>query len=155
MADLLSLQQITELKEAFSAFDVDCDGCITVNDLEQVFSSIGHKVGKKKLQSILCAADLDSNGVIDFPEFLTLVATKLNDPEEKELEMRRAFRMYDLGNTGYITAPNLRFVMGHLGCFLTAEQAFEMISEADADGDGKLSFDDFRRVMTEGWGATP
>ncbi|CAG9583911.1 putative calmodulin [Leishmania major strain Friedlin] len=155
MADLLSLQQITELKEAFSAFDADCDGSITVDDLEQVFSSIGHKVSRKKLQSILCEADLDSNGVIDFPEFLTLVATKLNDPEEKELEMRRAFRMYDLGNTGFITVPNLRFVMGRLGCFLTTEQAFDMISEADADGDGKLSFDDFRRVMTEGWGATP
>ncbi|KAG5490259.1 hypothetical protein JKF63_00378 [Porcisia hertigi] len=154
MADLLSLQQITELKEAFAAFDTDCDGSITVEDLEKVFSSIGYKVSKKKLQSILAEADLDSNGVIDFPEFLTLVAAKLNDPEEKELEMRRAFRIYDLGNTGFITAANLRFVMGRLGCVLTAEQAFEMISEADTDGDGKLSFDDFCRVMTEGWGAT-
>ncbi|CAJ1015161.1 EF-hand domain/EF-hand domain pair/EF hand, putative [Leishmania lindenbergi] len=154
MADLLSLRQITELKETFSIFDIDCDGSITIDDLEQAFSSIGHKLSKKKLQSILREADLDSNGVIDFPEFLTLVATKLNDPEEKELEMRRAFRMYDLGNTGFISVSNLRFVMGRLGCSLTAEQAFDMISEEDTDGDGKLSFDDFRRVMTEGWGAT-
>ncbi|KAG5464949.1 hypothetical protein LSCM4_00397 [Leishmania orientalis] len=155
MADLLSLQQITELKEAFSAFDVDCDGNITIDDLEQAFISIGHRVSRKKLKSILDEADLDSNGMIDFPEFLALVAAKLNDAEEKELEMRRAFRMYDLGNTGSITAPNLRFVMERLGCSLTAEQAFDMISEADTDGDGKLSFDDFRRVMAEGWGATP
>lgn len=154
MADLLTLQQITELKEAFSAFDKDCDGNITIDDLEQAFSSIGHKISRKKLQTILGEADLDSNGVIDFPEFLTLVATKLNDPEEKELELRRAFRMYDLGNTGYITVPNLKLVMGRLGCPLTSEQAFDMISEADADGDGKLSFDDFRRIMTEGWEST-
>lgn len=153
MADLLSLQQITELKEAFSIFDKDCDGSITVDDLESAFSSIGQKVSKVRLQSILAEADLDSNGVIDFPEFLTLVATKLNDPQEKELEMRRAFRMYDLGNTGYITATNLKFVMSRLGCPLTTEQAFDMISEADTDGDGKLSFDDFQRVMAEGWGA--
>ncbi|KAG5464215.1 hypothetical protein LSCM1_00395 [Leishmania martiniquensis] len=155
MADLLSLQQITELKEVFSAFDKDCDGSITIDDLEQAFTSIGHRVPRKKLQSILDGADLDSNGTIDFPEFLTLVAAKLNDAEEKELEMRRAFRTYDLGNTGFITAPNLRFVMGRLGCPLTAQQAFEMINEADADGDGKLSFDDFRRVMADEWSAAP
>lgn len=149
MADLLSLQQITELKEAFSVFDRDCDGSITVEDLGEIFSAIGHHVAPKKLKEILAEADLDSNGVIDFPEFLTLVATKLNDPEEKELELRRAFRLYDLGNTGFITATNLKHVMGRLGCPLTTEQAFEMISEADTDGDGKLSFEDFKRVMSQ------
>lgn len=151
MADLLSLQQITELKEAFSVFDKDGDGSITVEDLGEVFSQIGQQVSAKKLQAILDEADLDSNGVIDFPEFLTLVATNLHDPEVKEMESRRAFRLYDLGNTGFITASNLKHVMGRLGCPLTAEQAFEMICEADTDGDGKLSFEDFMRVTSEGW----
>lgn len=151
MADLLSLQQITELKEAFALFDRDGDGSITVEDLGQIFGSIGQNVSQGKLQKILAEADLDSNGVIDFPEFLTLVATKIYDPAEKEMELRRAFRLYDLGNTGYITATNLRYVMGRLGCPLTPEQAFEMINEADADGDGKLSFEDFMRVTTDSW----
>ncbi|KEG11668.1 calmodulin [Trypanosoma grayi] len=151
MADLLTLQQITELKEAFAVFDKDCDGSITVEDLGEVFTAIGQKVSREKLQSMMAEADLDANGVIDFPEFLTLVATKVNDPEEKELELRRAFSIYDLGNAGYINVTDLRFVMGRLGCPLSAEQAFEMINEADIDGDGRLSFEEFRRVMIEGW----
>lgn len=150
MADLLTLQQITELKEAFSVFDKDSDGRITVEDLGQVFSHIGQNISQEKLEAILAEADLDANGCIDFPEFLTLVATKQNDPEEKELELRRAFRLYDLGNTGYITYINLRLVMGRLGCPLTIEQAFEMINEVDSDGDGKINFEDFKRIMQEG-----
>lgn len=153
MADLLSLQQITELKEAFSVFDKDGDGSITMQGLGEVFSAIGQRVSHKKLQAIMAEADLDSNGIIDFPEFLTLVATKLHDPEVKEMELRRAFCLYDLGNTGFITASNLKFVMAKLGCPLTTEQAFEMICEADTDGDGKIGFEDFMRVTSEGWGA--
>lgn len=151
MADLLTLQQITEFKEAFAVFDKDGDGSITADDVAEVFLAIGHNVSQKKLQLMMEEADLDANGVIDFPEFLTLVATKLNDPEEKELELRRAFSIYDLGNTGFITATDLKLVMGRLGCPLSAEQAFEMINEADVDGDGRLSFDEFRRVMIDGW----
>lgn len=150
MADLLTLQQITELKEAFSVFDKDSDGRITVDDLGQVFNHIGQNVSHEKLEAILSEADLDANGCIDFPEFLTLVAAKQNDPDEKELELRRAFRLYDLGNTGYITYINLRLVMGRLGCPLTTEQAFEMINEVDSDGDGKINFEDFKRIMQEG-----
>ncbi|EPY33308.1 calmodulin [Strigomonas culicis] len=98
---------------------------------------------------MLNEADLDLNGVIDFPEFLTLIATKLNDADEQEMELRRAFRLYDLGNTGYITVTNLRHVMKKLGCPLTMEQSFEMINEADTDGDGRLNFEDFKRVMVD------
>ncbi|EAN89727.1 putative calmodulin [Trypanosoma cruzi] len=151
MADLLTMQQITELKEAFAVFDKDSDGSITVEDLGEVFEAIGQKVSRKKLQLMMAEADLDANGVIDFPEFLTLVATKLNDPEEKELELRRAFSIYDLGKTGFINVTDLKFVMGRLGCPLSTEQAFEMVNEADIDGDGRLSFNEFRRVMNEGW----
>ncbi|KAH9598276.1 EF-hand domain [Trypanosoma melophagium] len=151
MADLLTLQQITELKGAFALFDKDGDGTITVDDLDGVFASIGQKVSREKLQDMMAEADLDANGVIDFRDFLDLVAKKLNDPAEKELELRRAFAIYDLGNTGYIKPTDLRFVMGRLGCPLTPEQAFEMINEADIDGDGRLSFEEFRRVMVDSW----
>lgn len=150
MADLLTLQQVAELKEAFAVFDKDSDGRITVDDLSAVFHHLGQNVSRKKLEAMLAEADLDDNGCIDFPEFLTLVATQQNDPEQKELQLRRAFRLYDLGNTGHITYLNLRLVMGRLGCPLTPEQAFEMISEVDTDGDGKLNFEDFKRIMQEG-----
>ncbi|CCW61159.1 unnamed protein product [Phytomonas sp. EM1] len=151
MADLFSLQEITNLREVFSSYDTDGDGNITAEDLGRIFASMGQYVSPQKIAQNLVDADADSNGMIDFPEFLTLVAAHLNDPEEKELRLKRVFKLYDLGNTGYISATNLRLVMERLGCPLKSEEAFEMINEADTDGDGKLNFEDFKRIAADEW----
>ncbi|CCW69259.1 unnamed protein product [Phytomonas sp. Hart1] len=151
MADLLSLKEITNLREVFSAYDTDGDGNITPEDLDQIFASMGQSASSRKNTQKSVDADADSNGMIDFPEFLTIIAVHLNDPEEKECRLKRVFKLYDLGNTGYISATNLRLVMERLGCPLTPEEAFEMINEADTDGDGKLNFEDFKRVAADEW----
>lgn len=150
MADLLTLQQIAELKEAFAIFDKDGDGSITAVDLGEVFSAVGQKVPTDVLHKILNDADIDANGVVDFPEFLTLYAQRLHDSEHREADMRTMFQTYDLGRTGYITVSNLQYAMGTLGCRMSLAEADEMLREADLDGDGKLCYAEFRRMMLAG-----
>lgn len=41
----------------------------------------------------------------------------------------------------------LRHVMMNLGERLTDEEAEQMIREADLDGDGQVSFEEFARIM--------
>ena len=41
---------------------------------------------------------------------------------------------------GYLNARELRHVMGNLGEKLTEDEVEEMIKEADADMDGKISY---------------
>lgn len=41
----------------------------------------------------------------------------------------------------------LRHVMMNLGERLTDEEAEQMIREADLDGDGQVSFEEFSRIM--------
>lgn len=50
MADLLSLQQITQYKEAFAFFDKDGDGYITLDDLQNVFAFVGQNVSPQRLK---------------------------------------------------------------------------------------------------------
>lgn len=152
MADLLSLEQISELREAFSVFDKDGDGSITVHDLTEVFKAMGQNINVADATRMVAEADLDANGTVDFPEFLTMVASRMHGTEDAEKEMLETFSHYDVNHTGYITASNLMHVMGRMGCRLTAEEAEEMIREADVDMDGRLSFDDFRRIMSSGTG---
>ena len=40
------------------------------------------------------AVDADGSGTIDFPEFLKMMANKIND-ENSEEEIREAFRVFD------------------------------------------------------------
>lgn len=150
MADLLSLEQISELREAFSVFDKDGDGSITVHDVTEVFSAMGQPITVADAARMVAEADADANGTVDFPEFLTMVASRMHGHEDTEKELLETFRHYDISHTGYITASNLTHVMAKMGCRLTPEEAEEMIREADVDMDGRLSFDDFRRIMLSG-----
>lgn len=90
--------------------------------------------------------DVDGNGSIDFPEFLSLMARKMRDTDTEE-ELVDAFRVFDRDGNGLISAAELRHVMTNLGEKLTDEEVDEMIKEADLDGDGHINYEEFVRMM--------
>ena len=71
-------QQIDELKEAFSYFDKDGDGTITIKEIGLTMRSLGLNPTDAELHDILLALDEDGDGEIDFGEFLTLMALKMD-----------------------------------------------------------------------------
>ena len=146
MADQLSQDQIQEFRDAFSLFDADGSGTISVEELGEVLRSVGQNCSDDEIKALLTEADMDDDGVIDFPEFLTLVAEKM-ERADNDVDMRDTFQFYDINGTGLITPSNLQYAMGKLGLRMTAEEADEMIREADLDGDGKMNFDEFRKMM--------
>jgi len=91
-------------------------------------------------------ADIDGNGTIDFPEFLSLMARKMKDTDTEE-ELIEAFKVFDRDGNGLISASELRHVMTNLGEKLTDEEVDEMIREADIDGDGHINYEEFVRMM--------
>ncbi|KAH7445583.1 hypothetical protein KP509_01G015900 [Ceratopteris richardii] len=146
MAEHLNEDQIAEFKEAFSLFDKDGDGNITMLELGTVMRSLGQDPTDAELQEMINEVDADRNGTIDFPEFLGLMARKLKDTDSEE-ELREAFKVFDKDQNGYISAAELRSVMANLGEKLTDEEVDEMIREADIDGDGQVNYEEFVKMM--------
>ena len=57
---------------------------------------------------------------------------------------RKAFERYDLNGDGLITAAEYKSVMAQLGDFnVTETVAQSVIRAVDANGDGKISWDEF------------
>ena len=79
MADQLTEEQIAEFKEAFSLSDKNSNGTITTNELGTVMRLLGQNPTMAELQDMIKEADLDGNGTIDFPEFLAMMARKMED----------------------------------------------------------------------------
>ncbi|CAL4960826.1 unnamed protein product [Urochloa decumbens] len=146
MADQLDEDQIAEFKEAFSLFDKDGNGCITTKELGTVMRSLGQNPTEAELQDMINEVDADGNGTVDFPEFLGLMARRMRDSDSEE-ELREAFRVFDKDQNGFITAAELRHVMANLGERLTDAEVGEMVREADVDGDGRINYDEFVKVM--------
>ena len=66
-------------------------------------------------------------------------------------DLREAFRIFDKNHNGYIDAKEICAVTTTLGQALTKEELEQFMAEADLDGDGKLNYEEFVKVMTKEW----
>ena len=55
--------------------------------------------------------------------------------------------MFDRDSDGLITKEELMITMNNLGEPLSEEEVITMIEEADLDGDGKINFVEFQKLM--------
>ena len=145
MEDQLTEEQIGFFKEAFNLFDKDGKGFINTYELASVLRSLGQNHTEAELQKIISEIDSDGNGSIDFPEFLTIMARKMKENNNKDEEIHEIFKVFDKEGNGFISVAELSHVMISLGEEITEEEVKEMIKEADIDGDGQVSYEDFKK----------
>jgi hypothetical protein len=74
------------------------------------------------------------------------MTAKMSERDPME-EIIKAFRLFDDDETGKISFKNLKRVAKDLGENMTDEELQEMIDEADRDGDGEVSEEEFIRIM--------
>ncbi|KAI3605016.1 calmodulin [Moniliophthora roreri] len=109
--------------------------------------SLGQNPSESELQDMINEVDADGDGTIDFPEFLSMMATKIHHADSEE-EIRQAFKVFDKDGNGTISAQELRTVMESLGERLSDKEIDAMIKEADVDGDGTISY---QAILDDAW----
>jgi len=147
-ADQLTEEQLSDLKEVFSLFDKDSDELIVKSELGLVMRALGQNPTEIELQEMITKGDVDDDGTISLTEFLAMMAQKMETADNLSSEAEEAFRVFDKNCEGSISAVELRHIMTGLGLKLTPEEADEMIREADADQDGRVTYQDFLTIMT-------
>merc|ERR1719283_370671 len=133
------------LKEAFALFDNDRNGEISTEELGKVLRTHGFNPSESELADMIRNVDSNSNGGIDFNEFIEMMVNHGSNIEE---DIAHSFRVFDRDGDGLITAEELRLTMNNLGEPLTEVEVQAMIAEADLDGDGKISFSEFKNLMS-------
>lgn len=145
----LTKEQLAELKDIFSRFDRDQDGSITELELGSLLRSLGLKPAGHQLEALLQRADTNSNGYIEFSEFVALIGPEMvTTVPYNDKELLAVFRAFDRDGNGFITAAELVHSMARLGHSLTVRELSDMIREADTDGDGRISFQEFATAMS-------
>jgi len=141
MVEELSEAQVAEYKEAFSFFDQDGDGVITKEELGSILTSIGILPSQDLLHQMMTAMDTDGSGSVDFNEFLAMMTRMKADM------LRDQFKIFDKDGDGFISTEELKEVLVKLGVMMTDAEAEAMIREADADGDGRVSWSEYVATM--------
>jgi len=143
---------VEELKEAFQLFDRDQDGKVSVEELGTILRAVGLNPTQAEIRDI--AKKLGgSTGLISFQDIQNTVQQQRQksgkgSPENAaEEQTREAFKVFDKNGTGFIEVAELRHVLTTLGEKLTTQEVDVVMKEADLDADGKISLQDFLRVI--------
>ncbi|PQQ18376.1 calcium-dependent protein kinase 2 [Prunus yedoensis var. nudiflora] len=147
IAENLSEEEIKGLKAMFTNMDTDNSGTITYEELKTGLARIGSRLSEAEVRQLMDAADVDGNGSIDYIEFIS--ATMHRQRLERDEHLYKAFQYFDKDSSGYITRDELEAAMKEhaMGDENTIR---EIISEVDADNDGRINYSEFCAMMRSG-----
>ncbi|XP_066367547.1 probable calcium-binding protein CML18 [Miscanthus floridulus] len=149
---------VAEVEQVFRRYDANGDGKISAEELASVLRALGAPPAPGEVRRMMDEMDSDRDGFVDLAEF---VAFHCSNGEEEdgegredatEAELREAFRMYDADRNGLISARELHRVLRQLGDKCSVADCSRMIRSVDADGDGSVNFDEFKKMMGAGAG---
>ena len=140
--------KLANLREVFLQMDEDRTGHISLHEMQRVLvSRAGMDEGE--VEQIFSRLDQDEQKTISYSEFLAATLSKRFYMREGRI--RAAFQKLDIDNSGYITADNLKDMLGD---DFTPKRVQEMIAEADIGGDGRIDYQEFLGLFREQAGAS-
>ncbi|KAI6694132.1 hypothetical protein NL676_021842 [Syzygium grande] len=165
----MSAERRAEMKRVFATFDRNRDGLITRGELRESLRGVGISVSDAELEEAVTGSDADGDGCLNLDEFCSLlesistasggdereamkVGGDFGEGDSQEAELKEAFDVFDRDRDGVITVEELRLVLSSLGMRegKRTEECEEMIRKVDVDGDGRINFDEFKRMMMGG-----
>mmetsp|Transcript_90731 Transcript_90731/g.189659 ORF Transcript_90731/g.189659 Transcript_90731/m.189659 type:complete len:177 (+) Transcript_90731:58-588(+) len=140
-------KDITRLYNRFRSLDSDASGQLDASEI----LGVAELTENPLVQRVISVFDKDNNGTVSFLEFLLGLA-KLTAGTEEERKLEFAFAIYDVNKDGFISNGDLFQVMKMMvGDNLTEVQLQQLVDRqiisADLDGDGKLSFEEFKEAV--------
>ncbi|TKY56724.1 calcium-binding protein CML23 [Spatholobus suberectus] len=134
-----------EVRQIFNKFDKDGDGKISIKELKETLVTLGSKPSQDEVKRMMEELDQNGDGFIDLKEFAEFHCNDAGNDDSKEL--RDAFDLYDVDKNGLISAKELHDVLRKLGEKCSLGDCRRMISNVDADGDGNVNFEEFKKMM--------
>ncbi|CAI5953726.1 unnamed protein product [Closterium sp. NIES-64] len=166
-----SFRRRREAMRVFHAIDANGDGMISQKELSEVLEKLGNR-NSKLAKTMIQSADQNGDEMIDFEEFLqaarfnhhgsclcspghasdsseeNLSAACELEEEEEEIDLVKAFAVFDRDGNGRIGAEELQQAIRDLsGETLSVEDCKRMIARVDSNGDGLVDFGEFTRMM--------
>ncbi|KAL6498034.1 Calcium-dependent protein kinase 18 [Orobanche gracilis] len=146
LASTLDEEELSNLRDQFDAIDVDKNGVISLEEMRQALEKdLPWKMKDSRVLEILQAIDSNTDGLVDFSEFVaaTLHVHQLKEHNSEKWQQRSqaAFEKFDVDRDGFITPEELKMSTGLKG------STDPLLEEADIDKDGRISLSEFRRLL--------
>ena len=143
---LVSKEERNELAKQFKEWDKNGDGVLSKQEIMDGYKKAYGKADENEIDNMIKSVDLDGNGVIDYNEFLSCALNKEKILSRENLEY--CFKAFDLDGSGSISLDEITHIFRKSDKTGEDMEAFKKIlKEADENGDGEISFEEFRDIM--------
>ena len=143
---LILKDERSELEKQFKEWDTNGDGVLSRDEIIRGYKKTYGKVDENEIDNMIKSIDLDGNGVIDYNEFLSCAMNKDKILRNENLEL--CFNAFDLDKSGKISLDEIYALFKRGAKDNEDVKAFkEMISDADENGDGEISLEEFKEIM--------
>jgi serine/threonine protein kinase len=142
MAWSLSMEERSKVEDYFLALDSSHAGAISYEDLRKVMVDKYHFPANEAKRAFN-ALDSSHHQEIHYSDFLAAMINKRVDMNDELIH--EAFRKFDVDDSGYITADNLKEVLGEK---FEGQKVCELLNEADTKHLGRLSYHEFASYLT-------
>ncbi|KAG9394698.1 EF-hand domain pair [Carpediemonas membranifera] len=147
MASNFTQKEIKRLYKRFKKLDKDSSGTITADEFLMIPELAMNPLG----QRIISIFDENKDDNVNFREYIKALSV-FSARSDKTDKLKFAFKIYDLDNDGFISNGELFQVLKMMvGNNLSDTQLQQIVDktilEADTDGTGRISFEEFAKVL--------
>ena len=149
----LETKEVSDLRALFKQIDKDGSGHITDDELMSGLKEGGYVLTEEEAMWLMRGVDVNSDGKLDVDEFCACMIDlrRTQDTAIWEEFVAGLFSRVDTDGSGSVELDELlRFMPECLdGGEETLRAAEDALREADLDGDGVVSFDEFKEMLNE------
>ncbi|KAL8481938.1 hypothetical protein ACS0TY_027632 [Phlomoides rotata] len=139
------------LQKIFQKLDKDGDGLVTIDELMWLLQRTGLQCNRDELELLVGDSPLGPLDFIFFYQILMneVVHGEIQEDEMLERDLRKAFRVFDLNDDGFISCEELKIALSRLGLWDEGcgQDCKKMIGAYDSNSDGLLDFEEFKVMM--------
>lgn len=148
LASKMGSEPEKKIREQFDRLDKNGDGALDANELSLLLMDMGFTKNQAHLEAekIIQSTDFDGSGEIEFAESAEIWQRKLLSVNDSYIHA--VFSVLDEDGNGKIEAHELAKVL-EFEDDGGDEKIAEIIKEVDSDGDGVISWEEFREAMIE------
>nr|AAS94012.1 MRLC [Clonorchis sinensis] len=138
--------QIQEFKEAFTLIDQNRDGFIDIEDLKDMYASLGRTPSDAELKEMLD----ESPGPLNFTMFINLFGEKLNGTDPEDAVTKMHFAMFRPRQQNDIWRRNILRTSYRIWAIISARKEIRQTWKEAPIKEGKLDYNEFVTLIKRG-----